>query len=72
MQRKIYQENFGKVIEMISGSLAFLTSILYVALQYIETTPGEINYIFDRFDYSVCCVFLGIYALKGYVATHRF
>jgi len=51
--------------------LAIGTSVSYVALNYIEVTPGELNQLFNKFDYTACCLFLFIYILKWYVATHR-
>ena len=67
----MYQENFGKFLELIGGFLAISTSIAYVILQYIEPNPGQITKVFNQLDYVVCCFFLFIYTLKWYVATHR-
>jgi hypothetical protein len=71
IERKLHQENFGKFLELISGFLAFGTSVSYVVLEYIEQTPDQLHSIFNKLDYVACCVFLFIYILKGYVATHR-
>lgn len=57
---------------MLGGSLAILTSVAQILLSYVEpTNEGPLNRMFNRFDYAVCCVFLSIYILKGYIATHR-
>jgi hypothetical protein len=68
----MYQENFGKAMEIIIGCTAFGTSIVNVILSYLELNEdGPYSKIFNNFDYVVCCVFLISYSLKCYVATHR-
>jgi|LauGreDrversion4_2_1035121.scaffolds.fasta_scaffold41126_8 hypothetical protein len=69
----MYQENFGKVMEIIIGCMAFATSVINVILTYLETSEdGTYSKIFNNFDYAACCLFLISYTLKWYVATHRF
>ena len=72
IEKKMYQENFGKVIEIIIGCIAFATSVINVILSYLETNEsGTYSKIFNKFDYAACCLFLISYCLKCYVATHR-
>ncbi len=60
------------VMEIIIGCIAFATSVINVILSYLETNEdGPYSKIFNRFDYSACCLFLISYCLKCYVATHR-
>lgn len=73
IEKKMYQENFGKVMEIIIGCMAFATSVINVILTYLETGDnGPYSKIFNNFDYAACVLFLISYTLKWYVATHRF
>ena len=68
----MYQENFGKVMEIIIACIAISTSVINVILSYLETTDnGPYSKIFNNFDYAACSFFLLSYSLKWYVATHR-
>jgi len=68
----MYQENFGKVMEIIIACIALSTSVINVILTYLETVvDGPYSKIFNNFDYAACSLFLLSYSLKWYVATHR-
>jgi len=60
-------------MELITGFIAFTTSITNVILTYLETTSsGTYAEVFNNLDYAACVFLLVIYSLKWYVATHRF
>ena len=71
IEKKIYQENFGYIMELIVAFLAIATTSMNVVLFYIEPEPGYWSKMFTRFDYAACIAFLIVYTLKLYVATHR-
>ncbi len=58
-------------MELIVAVLAAGTSILNVVLFYFEPEGGYWTVFFSRFDYAACSMFLLVYLLKFYVATHR-
>ena len=70
IEKKIYQENFGKVVDLAICFIAFATSVINVVLSYIEPGGGNFSKIFNNLDYAACVFFLIIFFLKWYVATH--
>lgn len=43
IERKIYQESFGRFLELLVAITAIVTSIAYVVLTYIEPLPGPLQ-----------------------------
>ena len=59
-------------MELIVAILAIGTSALNVVLLYIEPEPANWSKLFtNSLDWAVCAIFLIVYILKLYVATHR-
>ena len=58
-------------MELIVAILAIGTSALNVVLLYIEPEPAYWSKLFTSFDSAACVIFLIVYILKMYVATHR-
>ena len=58
-------------MELIVAILAIGTSALNVVLLYIEPEPAYWSKLFTSFDSAACAIFLIVYILKFYVATHR-
>jgi hypothetical protein len=59
-------------MELIVAILAIMTSALNVVLLYIEPEPAYWSKLFtSSLDWAACAIFLIVYILKLYVATHR-
>jgi hypothetical protein len=71
IEKKIYQENFGKVVDLAICFISFATSVINVVLSYVEPGGGPYSKIFNNLDFAACLFYLIVYILKWYVATHR-